>query len=527
MENINISDKFKYLIDEKYKNNYIFNITSQNSDIFFDYFCLKRYDKENILRELETEEDPLATLFLNLIKFENVEKKEKYNNSKICLELLKNQENIFYQVIFEIYVYDKLIDILKEIKNIRKDEVDFLDNFIFSLYKNIEKKINLSNCISNFLFFLGKESPYSKDIINNETNKVNDLSNIRIYKVILDNYKLIEEELCQKTLVEYIEKLVCFIEKDEKNEGMRNIFLLEEGMGYLNKLKKSGKKIELSQKTKCLIEVLIKNIEKIELNSVEKEIEIGKSLMKNSIEELIKSSLINTKEVKNLKESINYLDEILENELKSNNYIPNQGLIKFVSYLKIGDSRIKANEKDDISDYYTSLTDYIFSILINSLENPIFNSCETKKLIYIQKNEEMKGFLEEIIENYFNGNYFTCCSAISPTIERLIRNTYVNLGKSDIELYGKDNSLQKRKNLDNLLKDDSIENIYGKEFINYFSWLFNNDISYYNFRNSVCHGYKSYEKYNKLETTLQLFILILFLKKFYEYFDKIEESEKE
>ena len=147
-----------------------------------------------------------------------------------------------------------------------------------------------------------------------------------------------------------------------------------------------------------------------------------------------------------------------------------------------------------------------------------------------QFNTEFQRFiksLDEIIENYFCGNYFTCCSAISPTIEKIIRNTYFKLGKSDIELYGKDNSLQKRKNLENLLKDNDIRTIYGEEFINYFSWLFNNDISYYNYRNSVCHGYKNYEEYNKIETTLQLFILILFLKKFYEYFDKIEENKKE
>lgn len=514
---MNISDKFKDLIDEKYRNNYIFDTTTQSSDIFYKYFYLGKYDKEEILKELELETEPLAILFLNLIKFQIGEKKEKYNNSKICLEQLKEQEEFFYKIVFNICIYSKLIDILKEIKNIRKDETNFLDNFVFSLYKNIEKKINLSNCISNFLFFLGKENSYSKDIINNETNKVNDLSNIRIYKIILDNSKLIEEELYQKILIEYIEKLIKFTEKNIICENTRNIFLLTEGMKYLNKLTNSVKKEEISEKVKKINEFLIKNTQKIKLKCVEVEIEINN----NIIEEIDKNPAVNMLE-NNLEKNINLLESILENELKSNNYIPNQGLIKFVSYLKIGDSRIKANEKDDISDYYTSLTDYIFSILINSLENPIFNSCETKKLIYIQKNEEMKGFLEEIIENYFNGNYFTCCSAISPTIERLIRNTYINLGKSDIELYGKDNSLQKRKNLDNLLKDDSIENIYGKEFINYFSWLFNNDISYYNFRNSVCHGYKSYEKYNKLETTLQLFILILFLKKFYEHFDKIE-----
>ncbi|WP_368501010.1 DUF4209 domain-containing protein [Fusobacterium sp.] len=57
---------------------------------------------------------------------------------------------------------------------------------------------------------------------------------------------------------------------------------------------------------------------------------------------------------------------------------------------------------------------------------------------------------------------------------------------------------KKRKNLENLLKDDNIRVIYGEDFINYFSWLLNNDINHYNFRNSVCYGYKNYEEYNKL-----------------------------
>lgn len=55
----------------------------------------------------------------------------------------------------------------------------------------------------------------------------------------------------------------------------------------------------------------------------------------------------------------------------------------------------------------------------------------------------------------------------------------------------------------------------------------NNDISYYNYRNSVCQGYKNYNEYSKIEAALQLFILILFLKKLYKYFGKIEESKKE
>lgn len=525
MEKMKISDKFKDLIDEKYRNNYIFNTTTQNSDIFCKYFHLEKYDEEIILKELELETDPLAILFLNLIKFEIGEKKEKYSNSKICLEQLKEQEESFYKIIFNICVYSKLINILKEIKNIRKDETNFLDNFIFSLYKNIEKKINLRACILNFLIFLGKENSYSKDIINNEINKVKDLSNIRIYKIILDNSKFIEEELYQKILIEYIEKLIKFIEKDMICENTKNIFLLTEGTQYLNKLTNSVKKEEISEKVKKITEFLIKNTQKIKLKCVEVETEINN----NIIEEVVKNLTVNMLE-NNLEENINLLESIIENELKSisnNHYNTNQSLIKFASYVKIGDLRVIANKKDNISDFYTYLTDCIFSVLEKFFHTSTFNASETKKLVYILKNEEMKGFLDEIIENYFCGNYFTCCSAISPTIEKLIRITYFKLSKSDIDLYGKDNSLQKRKNLEKLLEDGDIRKIYGEEFINYFSWLFNNDISYYNYRNSVCHGYKNYKEYNKIETTLQLFILILFLKKFYEYFDKIEENKKE
>ena len=72
MEKMKISDKFKDLIDEKYRNNYIFNTTTQNSDIFFKYFYLEKYDKEDIIKELELETDPLAILFLNLIKMKIV-----------------------------------------------------------------------------------------------------------------------------------------------------------------------------------------------------------------------------------------------------------------------------------------------------------------------------------------------------------------------------------------------------------------------------------------------------------------------
>lgn len=87
--------EFKNLLDEKYRNNYIFNTTTQSSGIFCKYFYLEKYDKEDILKELELEIEPLAILFLNLIKFEIWNKKEKYNNSKICLKQLKDQEDCF------------------------------------------------------------------------------------------------------------------------------------------------------------------------------------------------------------------------------------------------------------------------------------------------------------------------------------------------------------------------------------------------------------------------------------------------
>ena len=85
----------------------------------------EKYDEEIILKELELETDPLAILFFNLIKFKIAEKKEKYNNSKICLKQLKEQEESFYKIIFNICVYSKLIDILKEIKKIRKTRLIF------------------------------------------------------------------------------------------------------------------------------------------------------------------------------------------------------------------------------------------------------------------------------------------------------------------------------------------------------------------------------------------------------------------
>ena len=77
-----ISDKFKDLIDEKYRNNYIFHTTTQSSDIFYKYFYLGKYDKEDILKELKLETEPLAILFLNLIKFEIGEKKKNIITQK-------------------------------------------------------------------------------------------------------------------------------------------------------------------------------------------------------------------------------------------------------------------------------------------------------------------------------------------------------------------------------------------------------------------------------------------------------------
>ena len=56
------NNNFKDLIDKKYRNNYIFNTTTQNSDIFCKYFHLEKYDEEIILKELELETDPLAIL---------------------------------------------------------------------------------------------------------------------------------------------------------------------------------------------------------------------------------------------------------------------------------------------------------------------------------------------------------------------------------------------------------------------------------------------------------------------------------
>lgn len=522
MENIKISDKFKDLIDEKYRNNYIFHTTTQSSDIFYKYFYLGKYDKEDILKELELKTEPLAILFLNLIKFEIGEKKEKYNNSKICLEQLKEQEEFFNKIVFNICIYSKLIDILKEIKNIRKGDTNFLDNFVFSIYNTI-KVFDNHNLIIKVLNFLGKGNKNGIDIINTQRKKITNITRITFYDSLLElkEFKILDESLYQEILVEYIEKLIDFCQnKKEVENSLTYLNFLNIGMKKLNNIKNSNIRNSLKEKTKSLSEQLVE-ASKICNNVIE--------YIDNEKIKIIKDNYKYISNEKSLEKNIKNLEILLLEELNS---LPNINknpsiLKKLAKPLYLDENRVIANKEDENKDAYDVITCIFFYLLILFYENPIFNSCETKKLIYILKNEEIKGFLDEIIENYFCGNYFTCCSAISPTIERLIRNTYFKLGKSDIELYGKDNSLQKRKNLENLLKDNDIKKIYSEEFINYFSWLFNNDISYYNYRNSVCHGYKNYEEYNKIETTLQLFILILFLKKFYEYFDKIEESKKE
>ena len=517
-----ISEKFKDLIDEKYRNNYIFSTTTQSSDIFYKYFYLGKYYKEDILKELKLETEPLAILFLNLIKFEIGEKKEKYNNSKICLEQLKEQEESFYKIIFDICVYSKLIDILKEIKNIRKDEINFLDNFVFSIYNTI-KVFNNYNLIIKVLKFLGKGNKNGIDIINTQREKVTDIVRTTFYVSLLElkKFQILNEDLYQEILVEYIEKLIYFCQnKKEVENSLTYLNFLNVGMKKLNDINDSTIRNSLKEKAKSLSEQLVE-ASKMCNNVIE--------YIDNEKVNIIKDNYKYISNEKSLEKNIKNLEILLLKQLNNlSNINKNPSILKKLAKpLYLDENRVIANKEDENKDIYDVITCIFLHLVILFCENPIFNSCETKKLKYILKNEEMKGFLDEIIENYFCGNYFTCCSAISPTIEKIIRNTYFKLGKSDIELYGKDNSLQKRKNLENLLKDNDIRTIYGEEFINYFSWLFNNDISYYNYRNSVCHGYKNYKEYNKIETTLQLFILILFLKKFYEYFDKIEESKKE
>jgi hypothetical protein len=520
-----ISEKFKDLIDEKYRNNYIFSTTTQSSDIFYKYFYLGKYDKEDILKDLKLETEPLAILFLNLIKFEIGEKKEKYNNSKICLEQLKEQEEFFYKIIFNICIYSKLIDILKEIKNIIKNEeheVDFLNTFVFSLYNSI-KVFNNHNLIIKVLIFLGKGNKNGIDIINTQRKKITNIIRTTFYDSLLElkQFKILDENLYQEILVEYIEKLIDFCQnKKEVENSLTYIIFLNSGMRRLNNISDSKVKKTLKEKTKSISEELVKS-SKVCNNEIE--------IIDEEKIKMIRANYKYISSEKNLEENIKNLENLLLGQLNNlSNINKNPSILKKLAKpLYLDENRIIANKEDENKDAYDVITCIFFNLLILFCENPIFNSCQTKKLIYILKNEKINGFLDEIIENYFSGNYFTCCSAISPTIERLIRNTYLKLGESENALYGKDNSIQIKNNLDNLLKQEITMEIYGEEFINYFSWLFNNDISYYNYRNSVCHGYKNYEEYNKIETTLQLFILILFLKKFYEYFDKIEESKKE
>ena len=223
METIKISEKFKNLIDEKYRNNYIFDTTTQSLDIFYKYFYLGKYDKEEILKELELETEPLAILFLNLIKFQVGEKKEKYNNSKICLEQLKEQEEFFYKIIFDICVYSKLIDILKEIKNIIKNEeheVEFLNTFVFSLYNSI-KVFNNHNLIIKVLIFLGKGNKNGIDIINTQRKKITNIIRTTFYDSLLElkQFKILDENLYQEILVEYIEKIIDFCQNKKEDEN--------------------------------------------------------------------------------------------------------------------------------------------------------------------------------------------------------------------------------------------------------------------------------------------------------------------
>ena len=258
MEKIRISDKFKDLIVEKYRNNYIFNTTTQNSDIFFKYFYLEKYNEEIILKELEMETDPLAKLFLNLIKFEIGKKREKYNNSKICLEQLKEQKAFFYKVIFVVCVYSKLIDILKEIKNIRKDEVNFLDNFVLLLYDTM-KVFNNYNLIIKVLIFLGKGN---KDGINTQRKKITNIVKIPFYISLLElkKFQILDEDLYQEILVEYIEKIIDFCQnKKEDENSLTYLNFLNIGMSRLNSISDSKVRNALKEKAKSISEELVKS----------------------------------------------------------------------------------------------------------------------------------------------------------------------------------------------------------------------------------------------------------------------------
>ena len=261
MEKMKISDKFKDLIDEKYRNNYIFSTTTQSSGIFYKYFYLGKYDKEDILKELKLETEPLAILFLNLIKFEIGEKKEKYNNSKICLEQLKEQEESFYKIIFNICVYSKLIDILKEIKKIRKNEANFLDNFVFSLYNSI-KVFNNHNLIIKVLIFLGKGNKNGIDIINTQRKKITNIVKTPFYISLLElkKFQILDEDLYQEILVEYIEKIIDFCQnKKEDENSLTYLNFLNIGMSRLNNISDSKVRNALKEKAKSISEELVKS----------------------------------------------------------------------------------------------------------------------------------------------------------------------------------------------------------------------------------------------------------------------------
>ena len=310
---INISYKFKDLIDEKYRNNYIFNITTQSSDIFYKYFYLEKYNKEDILKELELETEPLAILFLNLIKFQIGEKKEKYNNSKICLEQLKEQEEFFYKIIFNICIYSKLIDILKEIKNIIKNEeheVDFLNTFVFSLYNSI-KVFNNHNLIIKVLFFLGKGNKNGIDIINTQRKKITNIIRTTFYDSLLElkQFKILDENLYQEILVEYIEKLIDFCQnKKEVENSLTYIIFLNSGMRRLNNISDSKIKKTLKEKTKSICEELVKS-SKIYNNEIE--------IIDEEKVNIIKDNFKYISSEKNLEENIKNLENLLLGQLNN------------------------------------------------------------------------------------------------------------------------------------------------------------------------------------------------------------------
>ena len=374
MEKIKISDKFKDLIVEKYRNNYIFNTTTQNSDIFFKYFYLEKYNEEIILKELEMETDSLAKLFLNLIKFEIGEKKEKYNNSKICLEQLKEQEESFYKIIFNICVYSKLIDILKEIKKIRKNEANFLDNFVFSLYNSIKVFYN-HNLIIKVLIFLGKGNKNGIDIINTQRKKITNIVKIPFYISLLElkKFQILDEDLYQEILVEYIEKLIYFCQ-NKKGDEVSLIYLnsLNIGMSQLNNISDSKIRNTLKEKTKSISEELVKS-SKVCNNEIE--------IIDEEKIKMIRANYKYISNEKSLEKNIKNLEVLLLEQL---NNLPNINknpsiLKKITKPLYLDENRVIANKEDENKDTYDVITCIFLHLLILFCKNPIFNSCETKK----------------------------------------------------------------------------------------------------------------------------------------------------